>query len=229
MMIMTKTSSPLFVALTGALLLLGCKSITTSEGEKVKPFAGTIIYDVKVEQKVDTTYEKNKKALFGNEMHLTVFRNGDIQRLYNGSSTEGYDMCYVDLEKNSVFEKYNNSDSLYTHSLHEQNISKLANLRMDDEEISVLNYKLDKVGISAQEAPSTTSTGRYLTIKYWYASDLKIDKSLYTGVNDDLWNYFMSKSDGAIYLKYEIDYFTYKVTYTAKEILPGKFEKARIN
>ncbi|MGB1037597.1 MAG: hypothetical protein ACPGYY_03045 [Bacteroidia bacterium] len=209
------------------LFLGSCKTVTTAEGEKVDLFKGTIVYDVEVVQKVDTFFEKNKKALFGNEMVLTVFRNGDIQKVYNGASSKGYDLHYISLEDNVVIEKYNNNDSLYTHAASTQNISKINDLRGPKQEISILDHSLKEVAIAAQEAPTSHSSGNYLTIKYWYTDALKIDKTRYTNVNDDLWNYFINKSDGSLYLKYEIDYFTYKVIYTAKEILPNKFDKAK--
>jgi len=209
------------------LLVSSCKSVQTSTGEKVKAFSGTIVYDVQVEQKSDTSFEKNKKDLFGTEMYFTVFKNGDLQRRYSGTSPSGYDLYYIDLEKKEVLEKYNNSDSLYVHSAGIQNIQKLADLRSENEEIKVLNYDLDQVSVTAQESPSSASKGRYLSIKYWYADDIKVDKSLYAGINDNMWSYFMNRSDGSIFLKYEIDYFTYKVTYTAKQILPGKYERTK--
>lgn len=209
------------------LIFTGCKTLQTADGEKVKAFQGTIVYDVAVEQKSDTSFEKSKKALFGDEMYLTVFRNGDIQRRYSGTSPTGYDLQYLDVEKSEVLQKYNNSDSLFVHAATTQNIQKISDLRTDKTDIMVLNYDVKEVAISAQETPSAVSTGRFLTIKYWYSPQLKIDKTLYSSINEDLWSYFMNKSDGSIYLKYEVDYFTYKVTYTAKEILPGKFERSK--
>lgn len=219
-----KTISVLFL---GLLILGSCKTVTTADGQKVELFKGTIVYAVEVVQKVDTSFEKNKKALLGDEMVLTVFRNGDIQKVYNGASTQGYDLQYISLEDNVVIEKYNNSDSLYTHAASSQNISKINDLRGPKKELSILDHPLKEVAIAAQEAPTSLSSGNYLTIKYWYTEALRLDKTRYTNVNDDLWNYFVNKSDGSLYLKYEIDYFTYKVIYTAKEILPNKFDKAK--
>ncbi|MDB4107531.1 hypothetical protein OAD66_06280 [Bacteroidia bacterium] len=210
-----------------ALFTAGCKSVTKSSGEKVNLFKGTIVYDVEVVQIVDSLYEKNKKALFGDEMYLTIFRNGDIQRKYNGASSKGYDLHYIDLEQNTVMEKYNNSDSLHTHSASAQNMVKLNSLRDDKQSLQVLDYDLQEVAIGAEAIDAKDNSRKYLTVKYWYADGLKIDETNYSNVNDDLWNYFINKSDGSLYLKYEIDYFTYKVIYTAKEILPNKFEKSK--
>lgn len=207
--------------------ITGCKSVTTASGEKVPLFKGTIIYDVEIVNQVDTSFVKNKKALFGTEMYLTVFRNGDIQRKYNGASINGYDLYYINIEENKVLEKYNNSDSLYVHSASEQNVKKVNNLKVNDDKVTVLDRELKSVAIAAQNAPSINSKGDYVTIKYWYDDALKIHKSKYGKVNDDLLNYFLNESDGSLYLKYEIDYFTYKVIYTAIEILPNKFEKEK--
>ncbi len=209
------------------MMFISCKTVETSSGEKVKAFSGTIVYRVQVEQLTDTSYEKSKKAMYGDEMYLTVFKNGDIQRRYSGTSPSGYDLQYLDVEKKELLEKYNNSDSLYVHAATTKNIKKVSDLRSDKAGLNLLNYDLEEVAISAQETPSAVSAGRYLTIKYWYAPELKIDKTLYSTINEDLWSYFMNKSDGSIYLKYEIDYFTYKITYTAKEILPGKYERSK--
>ena len=220
-----KNTTKLFVL--AALLTVGCKTVETATGEKVKAFRGTIVYDVEVEQKSDTSFEKDKKALYGNEMHLTVFKNGDLQRTYNGTGSHGYEIYFLDVDENEILEKYKNSDSLYVHEASIPNIQKLSDLRYNNEDERVLNYKLKEVSISAQEAPSSASKGRYLALRYWYAPELKVEKNKYANINEDLWGYFMNKSDGSLYLKYEIDYFTYKVTYTAKEILPGKFEKLK--
>ena len=211
----------------GILVLMGCRStLITSSGEEIKPFAGTIVYKVEVEQNVDTSYEKNKKALFGDQMSLTVFKNGDIQRTYNGASTKGYDLLYIDVEENQILEKYNNSDSLYVIDAIAPNMTKLNDLRVTNEKVELLNYPLKQVAIGAQELSTEGGMGKYLTIKYWYAEGLKVDKSKYAKVNKDLWAYFLNESDGSLYLKYEIDYFTYKVTYTAVDILPGEFKKS---
>ena len=34
----------------------------------------------------------------------------------------------------------------------------------------------------------------------------------------------MRESNGSLFLKYELDYFNYKVIYTAKEIKPNRYE-----
>ncbi len=205
----------------------GCKTIMTTEGKKIKPFRGIILYDVKVEQKSDSSFEKNKQALYGTEMRLTVFKNGNLQRQYSGASSTGFSMYYIDIKNQEILKKYNNSDSLYVHPSSVQNIRKISDLRGEKLVQSVLDYELKEIAITAQEAPSRLSAGRYFTIKYWYTDALKIDKTNYAGVNDDLLGYFMNKADGSIYLKYEIDYFTYKVTYTAREIAPGTYEKTK--
>ncbi|PCJ67264.1 MAG: hypothetical protein COA58_02800 [Bacteroidetes bacterium] len=215
--------------LIGALLLatVGCKTVTTATGEKVDLFKGTIIYDVEVVQNVDTAFEKNKKALFGNEMYLTIFKNGDIQRKYNGASTKGYDLYYIDIKNNEVIEKYNNSDSLFVRNASTQNMVKLNDLRGSQEKLVILGYELKDLAIGAQAIDAKDNSRKYLTLKYWYAEDLRIDKSKYKDVNDELWNYFINKSDGSVFLKFEIDYFSYKVIYTAREIRPNKFEKLK--
>lgn len=205
----------------------GCKTIVTKEGEKIKPFTGTILYDVKVEQKSDSSFEKDKQALYGTEMHLTVFKNGNLQRQYIGAAPTGFAMHYIDIKNQEILKKYNSSDSLYVYPCSIQNIRKIGDLRGEKIAQTVINYELNQIAITAQEAPSRLNAGRYLTIKYWYTDALKIDKTNYQGVNDDLVGYFLNQADGSIYLKYEIDYFTYKVTYTAKELLPGTYEKTK--
>ncbi|MDB4161465.1 hypothetical protein N9772_03770 [Bacteroidia bacterium] len=210
-----------------ALFTVGCKTVATSTGQKVKAFSGTIIYDVEVEQKSDTSFEKDKKALYGNEMQLTVFKNGDLYRTYDGTGSQGYEIYFLDVDQNEIVKKYKNSDTLYVHRASVQNIQKVSDIRSKNEEVSILNYNLKEVSVTAQEASNSTHVGKYLSLKYWYTPELKVDKNKYASINDDLWGYFMKKSDGSIYLKYELDYFTYKVTYTAREILPGKFEKLK--
>lgn len=210
-----------------ALLTVGCKTVHTSTGEKVKVFRGTIIYDVDVVQNSDTSFEEDKRALYGNEMHLTVFKNGDLQRRYDGTGSQGFEIYFLDVDQNEIVEKYKHSDTLYVHQANTNNIQKVSDIRLKNEEVSILNYTLKELAIAAQEAPNSNRVGRYLSLKYWYAPELKVDKDMYANVNEDFWNYFMNKSDGSIYLKYEIDYFTYKVTYTAKQILPGTVEKLK--
>ena len=210
-----------------SLCLVSCKTIESASGDKVKLFQGTIVYDVEVLQTLDTAFQKSKKELYGTEMYLTVFKNGDIQRKYNGASPKGYDLYYIDIANNEVLEKYNNSDSLYVHSAGTQDIIKLNDLRGTKDDLAVLNYDLINLSIGAQELDPNARDRKYLTIKYWYADDIKIDKTKYTSVNDELWNYFLNKSDGSLFLRYEIDYFTYKVIYTAKNIQPNKFEKSK--
>lgn len=210
-----------------ALLLGGCKSVGTSQGEKQDYFQGTIVYDVEVVlSKVDTS-AKTKKSMFGDEMYLTIFKNGDIQRKYNGTSPSGYDLHYIDIAEDVVMEKYNYSDTLFTHKASSQNIIKLNSLRKDNTATSILSYDLKDVSIGAQSLSSKGTSIAYLTIKYWYTDAIRVDKSKYENVNDDLWNYFMNESNGALYLKYEVDYFNYKVIYTAKEIKPNKYEKSK--
>ena len=214
-------------AVFATILFAGCKTVSTAQGDKVKLFQGTIVYDVEVVQTTDTAFQKSKKELYGTEMYLTVFKNGDIQRKYNGASTNGYDLYYMDIASNEILEKYNNSDSIYVHNAGTQNIIKLNDLRGSKDELSVLNYSLTNLSIGAQELDPNANDRKYLTMKYWYADDIKIDKSKYSSINDELWNYFINKSDGSLFLKYEIDYFTYKVIYTAKNIQPNKFEKSK--
>jgi hypothetical protein len=215
------------IALAFLLVVAGCKTVDSAAGDKVKLFHGTIVYDVEVIQNTDTAFVKNKKGLYGTEMYLTVFKNGDIQRKYNGASSQGYDLYYIDVASNQILEKYNNSDSLYVHNAGTQNFIKLNDLRGSTDDLSILNYDLIDLSIGAQELDADASQRKYLTIQYWYADDIKIDKTKYTSVNDELWNYFINKSDGSLFLRYEIDYFTYKVVYTAKDIQPNKFERSK--
>lgn len=205
--------------------LSACKTMITSSETKVEAFKGTIVYKVEVVQKTDSNLSKNKKAVLGNEMYLTIFKNGDIQRKYNGASSMGYDLQYLDLENGKIIEKYNSSDSLFESKANIQNITKVYDLKLSDSKETILSYDLAELSVGAKEAATAQAIGNYLTIRYWYTDALKIDKTLYATVNNDLWSYFMYKSDGSIFLKYEVDYFTYKVVYTATEILPGKYEK----
>jgi hypothetical protein len=206
------------------LLVIGCKSLETSSGEKVAPFKGTIVYDVEVINNTDELQTKIKKALYGTEMHFTVFKNGDLQRKYNTTSKEGYDIQYVDVASQTVLEKYNYSDSLFVHQAVAQNQNKLYDLRTTGEKVSILSYELKDLSIGAEDIATRYKAKTYLTIKYWYSEQLKVDKALYANVNDNLWSYFMNKSEGSLFLKMEVDYFTHKVVYTAKEIRPGKYD-----
>jgi hypothetical protein len=206
------------------LLVIGCKSLETSSGEKVAPFKGTIVYDVEVINNTDELQTKIKKALYGTEMHFTVFKNGDLQRKYNTTSKEGYDIQYLDVASQTILEKYNNSDSLFVHQAVAQNQNKLYDLRTTDEKVSILSYELKDLSIGAEDIATRYKAKTYLTIKYWYSEQLKVDKALYANVNDNLWSYFMNKSEGSLFLIMEVDYFTHKVVYTAKEIRPGKYD-----
>ena len=47
------------------LLVIGCKSLETSSGEKVASFKGTIVYDVEVINNTDELQTKTKKSLYG--------------------------------------------------------------------------------------------------------------------------------------------------------------------
>jgi hypothetical protein len=216
-----------FSILTTVLLfMVGCKTLQTTTGEKVAPFKGTIVYDVEVINNTDELQTKTNKALYGTEMHFTVFKNGDLQRKYNTTSKEGYDIQYLDVASQTVLEKYNNSDSLFVHQAVAQNQNKLYDLRTTDEKVSILSYELKDLSIGAEDIATRDKARTYLTIKYWYSEQLKVDKALYANVNDNLWSYFMNKSEGSLFLKMEVDYFTYKVVYTAKKIQPDKYDKS---
>jgi hypothetical protein len=214
------------ILISVSLVLLGCKTLHTTTGEKVAPFRGTIVYDIEVINNSDELQTNTKKALYGTEMYFTVFKNGDLQRKYNTTSKDGYDIKYIDVTEQIVLEKYNNSDSLFVHQAVAQNKNKLYDLRTTTEKISILSYELKDLSIGAEDIATRHKAKTYLTIKYWYSELLKVDKALYTNVNDDLWSYFMNKSNGSLFLKMEVDYFTHKVVYTAKEIRPGKYDKS---
>ena len=222
---MNKPTNVIFLLVLFLSALSSCKTLTTSNGEKIKPFKGTIIYDVQVVQVVDTSYVGDKKYFFGDQMHLTVFRNGDIQRKYFNSSRLGYDLDYMDIKHNIYISKYNNSDSFYQENAKIANMAKVRDLPLSKESEKILSYDLKEIAIGAQETATPSVKGDFLSIRYWHTDEYKVDKLVYSKVNRDLWSYFMTNSDGSLCLKYEIDYFTYKVTYTAIEILPGKYEK----
>ena len=222
---MNKPTNVIFLLVLFLSALSSCKTLTTSNGEKIKPFKGTIIYDVQVVQVVDTSYVGDKKYFFGDQMHLTVFRNGDIQRKYFNSSRLGYDLDYMDIKHNIYISKYNNSDSFYQENAKIANMAKVRDLPLSKESEKILSYDLKEIAIGAQETATSLAKGSFLGLRYWHSGILKVDKSRYNEINHDLWSYFMNKSDGSLCLKYEIDYLTYKVTYTAIGILPGKFEK----
>lgn len=221
----TETLYRLSILATVLLFMVGCKTLQTSTGAKVAPFKGTIVYDVEVINNSDEQQTKSKKDLYGTEMSLTVFKNGDLQRKYTTSSIDGYGIQYVDIENQKVIEKYNNSDSLFVHKAAIQNRNKLYDLRTTNEKQTVLDYELKDVSIGAEDIARNYEK-TYLTVRYWYSDQLKVDKAVYANVNDDLWSYFMNKSDGSLFLKMEIDYFTHKVVYTAKEILSGEYDKS---
>lgn len=218
-----------FIALFsfGLMTLLGCKTVQTSSGEKVPLFHGTIIYDVTITEISDSKYTGNPKAKYGEEMHLTVFKNGDIQRKYIGADETGYDLTYLNLEQNTVLEKFNASDSLFVHSASKTDMIKLNELRNSDKPVKVLDRELSQVAIAAQQGSSQLTNGNYVSVNYWYDEQLKVDKSRYTGVNEELLNYFLEETNGSLYLKYELNYYTHKITFTAKEILRGKYEKEK--
>jgi hypothetical protein len=220
---MTKSTHIIFLLVL--FIFASCKTLTTSNGEKIKPFKGTIIYDVQVVQLVDTTYVRDKTDFFGDQMHLTVFRNGDIQRKFFNASRLGYDLTYLDIKNKLDVTKYNHSDTLYEKSSNSSNMTKVKGIPLSMTTEKILSYDLTEIAIGAKEIATPSVKGDFLSIRYWHTDEYKVDKLVYSKVNRDLWSYFMTNSDGSLCLKYEIDYFTYKVTYTAIEILPGKYEK----
>ena len=58
----------------------------------------------------------------------------------------------------------------------------------------------------------------FLAIRYWYSSELILDRSNYENVNRDLWSSLINQADGGLFLKKEMDYFTHKITFTARDI-----------
>jgi hypothetical protein len=222
---MKKPTNIFNVAMLLVFTLSSCKTLTTSSGEKIKPFRGTIVYDVQVIQIVDTMYIGDKTDFFGKEMHLTVFKNGNIQRKYFNASRLGYDLTYLDLKNNLFYTKYNHLDSLYGTDAGVTNIVNLKELPASKTTQKILSYDVKEIAIGGKEVATSLTKGDYLGIKYSYADAFKIDKIAYKNSNLDLWSFLMNKSDGSLSLRYEIDYYTYKVTYTATEILPGKYEK----
>ncbi len=212
------------VVLFAAAVCVGCSSIKPGNAGK-NLFTGTIVYNVEVIGKDNHPLPgKNKRDLLGNEMAFTIFKNGDVQMKYAGTSIEGYDVQYISLEQSKVLEKYKSSDTTYIKNASILNFVKLNDLRVGkDTETAVLNYKCKNVAIAAQEIDGLSYERQFLNINYWYSEDIKIDKSKYGKINNNLWSYFMNKSDGSVYLKYELDYFTHKIVYTAKEIKPKNY------
>ncbi len=188
-------------------------------------FTGTIVYNVEVKtSNLTTEAVKSKRDLLGTKMTLTVFENGDIQRVYDGSVNSGYEAEYINLNENTILQKYKSNDSIYTHSASTQNMVKISDVRIPESTpVSVLDMTCKTQAIGVQEIEPSDKKRTYLTLFYSYNEAIRVDKFKYSKVNDDLWAYFMSENDGALFLKFVQDYSTHKVVYTAIKIEKGVY------
>jgi hypothetical protein len=207
----------LYILILFALSVASCKSSKTADGKKL--FVGSIVYDISIEgSPVNQALIDAVKEKYGSTMMLTVYKNGDILKKYSAGST-GYDLNYLNVADNEMNEKYQSSDTIYKHKASKQNMVKLNNLRdSEDQNLTVLNYPCKSVALAGEKVDYNTAVRQYLTVKYWYSDDIVIDKSKYANVNEDLLGYLLNESNGGLFLKQEINYFTHKITFTAKEI-----------
>jgi hypothetical protein len=206
------------------LILSSCSLFKKKSTEQADYFTGTIVYDVQVVKvKPDYSRMEYQTGKYGNEMTLTIFENGDIQRKYAGTATQGYKSIYLDLEKNEINGQYNFSDSVYYYQASERDLFKLSDAKTDAQSDSILGYATDQLAMVAEEPSFNGGPRDQLVVKYWYNNSLKLNSDLYEDVSAGLWNYYTNKSE-AVYLKMELNYFDFKVIYTAKEINKGIYE-----
>ncbi len=195
------------------IIAIGCKSSKLAQNNN-NSFVGKIVYDIIVEGDSQNIEDiQRAKELYGNTLELSIFENGDILMNYNGSP-KGYDLSYIDVNENELTEKFNSSDTLYVRPASKQNVKKLTDIRQNDKTIDVLNHECKAVSLSAEDQESK----QYLTIKYWYSNDYKVDATRYSSINEDLMGYLFQKSNGGIFLRKEISYSGYSITFVAKEI-----------
>jgi hypothetical protein len=220
---MIRKSGLLIIVFT--VLLAGCSTQNMASKPAKKPFYGTIVYDVTIEtlKNADNQLLKNKKGIYGNEMTLTFFENGNILRKYNGTQPNEFSEYFVNLSDNQIIEHSVELDSTLVFSANQQNVRKLNSLRLSKDSLSVLGYPCKEIGISVEEVDLATYEKRYLTLNYWYSNQIRVDKARYNTINADLWSFLFNESDGGIFLKYEKNYYDFKVTYTAKEIRKKDF------
>lgn len=205
-------------------MVSACSSIKNTSEPSRKMFTGTILYDVQINSILkDSTLIKTKKSKYGNEMSLTFFKNGDILRKYNGASPEGFNEYYINVGEELILEHSPASDTIIEFNATQENIKKLNSLRDNDTAVSVLEFTCDEIAFTAEEIDKQTHAKKYLTVKYWYSDQVRVDYTNYTSINTDLWAYLLKQSNGGIFLKYEINYFDYSVVFTAKEIRKKDF------
>lgn len=208
-----------------AVLLSACNTPKNALEPAKKPFYGTIVYDVAIEPlvKSDTSLLRTKRNTFGNEMILTFYENGNIFRRYNGAQPDGFSEYYVDISQNRILEHSIKQDTTLMFSANQENARKLNGLRLSKDTLTILGYTCKEIGIAAEEVDLISHEKKYLTLNYWYSNQIKVDKHRYSAVTADLWSFLFNESDGGIFLKYEKNYFDYKVIYTAKEIRKKDF------
>ncbi|NNJ56083.1 MAG: hypothetical protein HKP14_08120 [Bacteroidia bacterium] len=205
-------------------LVSSCSLFKKSAKKDIPLFSGSIVYTIEI-VKLDGSEDlaKGKRDLFGNEMVLTIHPNGDIERKYNGTSISGYESYYIDLQNNKVKETYKAKDTIFVRDASIETLVKLNDLRTSkDSSVEVLGMECEDISLAAEELDLTGIEKKYVTLRYWYSPTLKIDASLYENVNDQMLSYLLSKSNGSIFLKYELNYVTHKVIYTAKQIVPSE-------
>lgn len=224
---LAKNTSFILVAL---ILLASCRLFKKNTSTP-NFFVGSIKYDVLITAIDQPSSDmKTKIDLLGSKMILTVYPNGDIQKTYKGSTSFGYEAEYLKLDKNLVFQKYNSSDSILSRDAANENMIKISDVRVDGNEVvTVLGMPCQTTAIGIQEISSIDKKRSYATLYYSYNDSISIDKTKYAQVNDNLWAYLLDESNGAIFLKYELLYSTYKVTYTATKIAPGEYPSADEN
>lgn len=196
----------------------------TGSTKDVPLFSGSIVYNIEIVKLDDSkNVASGKRDLYGNEMVLTVHPNGDIERKYNGTTLSGYESYYIDLQNNKVKETYKATDTVFVRDASIQTLVKLNDLRTsNDSTVEVLGMKCENISLAAEEIDLHGINKKYVTLRYWYSSNLKIDASLYKNVNDQMLSYLLSKSKGSLFLKYELNYVTHKIIYTAKQVIPNE-------
>jgi hypothetical protein len=220
-----KNGSIKYFTIVVSLLVLSSCQVLKQNKKQENYFSGSIEYDVAVIPHDLTTQDfKSKKDLLGTKMILTIYPNGDLQRVYKGSTNFGYQASYIQLDENLVIEKFISKDSIIQRDASQENMVKISDVRVSNTEpITILDLPCKTTAVGVQETDVIDKKRLYLTLYCSYNESLKLDKKKYSDVHEDLWSYFMNKNDGALFLKYELDYATYKVVYTATRIAPQEY------
>ena len=207
-------------------VLTGCSTAKTVTGEKA--FVGTIVYHVEIEGlSVNQDRIEESRSIYGTAITTSYLKNGDVLTQYSGNSN-GVEMVYLDLETSNFYVKNRDSDTLHTVSARKTNLEKLNDLRSNElEHEKVVGRDCTPKGYYLHDKSANKGYNQYLTLKYWYSSDVLVDPSLYSEVSTDLTGKLLSDSRGGVILKKTLDYYSHKIVITAHEVQAGEVPDVR--